>query len=350
MSMVQDVPMAGSVAKGGNEEGYRVQVINNVPLGKDEKVYLSRQITFDVVDPYDPHFTRVRDTAMLDLVIDVLPEPSHRRNGSAHPRTEQPATESSGTAKDPKFESGRQKPITPADENTVVDSPMKTILSSLVNSVSSLLRDDANEAAPLRLSLPASVPTGIGAAPLPEVEDALTLSLLGNPSTARLTWSTVYFAGELCNERVTRDIVQNHEVLVLKRGGCTFSQKMRNIAAFRPSRSALKLVIVVSYDDAPTPPETQPDNDSTDGTDRGSGSIPGAPLAAHRAEHSLIRPHLDESQVTASGIPRNQLISMVLVGGGDETYTLLRASTGVGIKRRYTMRSRGVPITNLYII
>ncbi|KAJ6121406.1 hypothetical protein N7512_003871 [Penicillium capsulatum] len=352
MSMIQDVPMLDEVARGGDEEGYRIQVINNVPLGKDEKVYLSRQITFDVVDPYDPHFTRVRDTAMLDLVIDVLPEPSRRRNGSAHPRTEQPASESSKSSKspeDPESESGRGDSIPAVDDNTIVDSSMKTILSSLVNSVSSLLRDDANEMVPLRLSLPASIPTGIGAAPLPEVEDALTMSLFGNPSSTRLTWSTVYFAGELCNDRIPREVVQNHEVLVLKRGGCTFSQKMRNIAAFRPTRSSLKFVIVVSYDEDPKPPGTQSDG-STEGTGPDTGSIPVAPLAAHRAEASLIRPHLEENQVTASGIPRNQLISMVLVGGGDETYTLLRAATGVGIKRRYTMRSRGVPITNLYII
>lgn len=344
MSMIQDVPLVGEVPKGGSEDGYRVQVINNVPLGKDEKVYLSRQITFDVVNPYDPYFTRVRDNGMLDLVIDVLPEPPHRRNGSAHPRAEQPTAEPSESPEDPGPKSSRHRYAPPVDDNAAVDSSMKTILSSLVNSVSSLLRDDDNGAAPLRLTLPASIPTGIGAAPLPEVEEALTTSLFGNPLSNRLTWSTIYFAGDLCNERIPRDIVQTHEVLVLKRGGCTFSQKMRNIAAFRPSRSALKLVVVVSYDDSPV---QEPGSDEAD---YDSDTIPIPPLAARRAEASLIRPHLDQNQVTASGIPRNHLISMVLVGGGHETYTLLRAATGIGMKRRYSMRSQGVPITNLYIL
>ncbi len=227
------------------------------------------------------------------------------------------------------------------------------MLSTLLSSVSALIRDDPNETAPLRLSLPASIPTGIGAAPLPDVEDASTMSVFGDPPTTRLTWSSIYFAGELCTERILRDVAQTHEVLVIKRGGCTFSQKMRNIAAFRPGRSSLKLVIVVSYDenaDAASESDQDPRETSDSDSDSASDPVIASPLAALRAEPSLIRPHLDEAQMTASGIPRNHPLSMVMVGGGEETYALLQAVTGVGIKRRFTMRSRGVPITNLYII
>ncbi|KAJ5929734.1 hypothetical protein N7454_006684 [Penicillium verhagenii] len=337
LSMIQDVPMWANGR--GSEDGFRVQVINNVPLGKDEKVYLSRQITFDIVDPYDPNFTRVRDNAIVDLVIDVLPEPPRRNNGSANTRSDQPAAEHSGDSESPESHVGRHRPVAD-DESPIVESPMKTMLSSLVNSVSSLLRDEPAEAIPLRLSLPATVPTGIGAAPSPSV------SLSGDPSSSRLTWSSMHFAGDLCNERVLRDTVQTHEILVVKRGGCTFSQKMRNIAAYRQSRSSLKLVVVVSYDDEVPPEQADPEQDEVYSEE----SPPISPLAALRAEPYLIRPHLDENQITASGIPRNHLISMVMVGGGDETYKLLQAATGVGVRRRYTMRSQGVPITNLHII
>lgn len=352
LSMVQDVPLAGhSSTADAEDDGYRVQVINNVPLGKDEKVYLSRQITFDVVDPYDPNFTRVRDTAMLDLVIDVLPEPSRRRNGSSSQRAEPPLPEKSDDREDPGLDLSHRRPAPAVDESFAANSPdstMKSIISNLVSSVSALLRDDPNEAAPLRLSLPAAIPTGIGMAQLPDVEDAVTVSMFGNPSTAALSWSSIYFAGELCGQRILRDVAQSHEVLVIKRGGCTFSQKLRNIAAFRPSRSSLKMVLVVSYDDEV--PSSHADSEHRRPFDEHEDSIPPGPLAAHRAEPYLIRPHLDESQMTASGIPRNNPVSMVMVGGGDETYTLLQAATGIGIKRRYSMRSRGVPITNLYII
>jgi hypothetical protein len=353
LSMIQDVPLLGQTSGTGtpeDEDGYRVQVINNVPLGKDEKVYLSRQITFDVVDPYDPNFTRVRDSAVLDLVIDVHADPSRRRNGSTAPRAGQPAAEYS--AQDNSSPRRRAAPASPNESGAVhaPDSTMKSMLSNLLSSVSALIRDNPDEAAPLRLSLPATIPTGVGAAPLPDVEDASTMSVFGNPSTSRLSWSSIYFAGELCSERVLRDIAQTHEVLVIKRGGCTFSQKMRNIAAFRPGRSSLKLVIVVSYDEEPYTSNPQPEQGSDEDSTSDADSIPVAPLAALRAEGSLIRPHLDEAQMTASGIPRNNPLSMVMVGGGEETYALLQVASGVGIKRRFTMRSRGVPITNLYII
>ncbi|OQE05566.1 hypothetical protein PENVUL_c023G01818 [Penicillium vulpinum] len=349
LSMVQDVRLENPTPTTGDEEdGYRVQVINNVPLGKDEKVYLSRQITFDVVDPYDPNFTRVRDNAMLDLVIDVLPEPSRRHNDSAHPRDEQPQSENPH-APEPRL--AGHSPASSVDDAAIVDSPdstVRAILSSLMNSVSSLLHTERTEpAAPLRLSLPAAISTGIGASPLPDLEDAITMSLFGTPSTDRLSWSSTYFAGELCNERILREVAHNHEVLVIKRGGCTFSEKLRNIPAYRPTRSALKLIVVVSYDDMPP--------HGFHGQKKEKKESPNQPrsrsaLAAVRAESTLIRPHLDEAQMTASGIPRNYLISMVMVGGGDETYELLRHASGIGVKRRYSMRSRGVPITNLHII
>ncbi|KAJ5782152.1 hypothetical protein N7457_003926 [Penicillium paradoxum] len=345
LSMVQDVRLEDPTPMAGEEDGYRVQVINNVPLGKDEKVYLSRQITFDVVDPYDPHFTRVRDNAMLDLVIDVLPEPSHRRNDSAHPRDEQPQAENPHP---PQSHLGGHNPASSVEDAAVVDAPdstVKAMLSSLMNSVSSLLRDEPAEPAPLRLSLPAAISTGIGASPLPDIEEAVITSLFGNPSTTRLSWSTIYFADELCNEKILREVAHSHEVLVIKRGGCTFSEKLRNIPAYRPTRSALKLIIVVSYDDMPSPGF---DNQKKEQMSH-SGSRSTA-IAAVRAESTLIRPHLDEAQMTASGIPRNYLISMVMVGGGDETYELLRHASGLGVQRRYSMRSRGVPITNLHIV
>ncbi|KAJ5605106.1 hypothetical protein N7510_010260 [Penicillium lagena] len=326
LSMVQDGPY--DTNRHGNEDAYRVQVVNNVPLGKDEKVYLSREITFDVVDPSDPNFTRVRDTSMLDLVIDVLPEPARRRNGSNAPRPQQSKAErpESGEA-----QFGRRKPA-PSIVDAGPDSAMKTMLSSLVNSMSSFFQDEPS-ADTVRLSLPASMATGVGAAPMPDVEDATTVSITRLPSLSRLSWSTIYFADELCHERLLREAAQTHEVLVIKRGDCTFSEKLRNIAAFRPSRSALKLVIVVSYDEGPT-----------------SHSMDDATLAAVRAEPFLVRPHLEESQITAGGIPRPHPISLIMLGGGDETYELLRHATGIGIRRRYMIHSQGVPVNNVYIL
>ncbi|KAL4875501.1 seven-hairpin glycosidase [Aspergillus karnatakaensis] len=339
MSMIKDAPAYDTVS--GGETEFRVQVVNGVPLGKDEKVYLLREITFDVLEPGDPNFTRIRDPAMIDLVIDVLPDSFGRRNDSddgrepaAGPGGQQRVVNAGTLADDTKAAAS-------VDAST---SSMKEVLSSLVNSVSSLLRDEVNQLytpspavkkpRATRLPIPAAVATGLGSAPLPDVNDISLVSMHGDASQERLPWSSIYMAGDLCDQRILRDIAQSHQVLVIKRGGCTFSQKLRNIAAYPPSKHALKLVIVVSYEEE--------DHINQHPLTLG--------LAALLAEPYLARPQLGETQVTAGGIPRRQLLSMVLVGGGEETYELLRQAMGVGIKRRYSMRSQGVPISNLYVV
>ena len=349
LSMVQDVSLPDG-ADSTDGEGYRVQVLNNVPLGKDEKVHLSRDVTFDVLDPTDPNFTRIRDTNMMDLVIDVIPELLRRRNDSDDDR-ESPVG-GGATGQEPPFD----------DDDDDVDPPtassVRAVWSSLMNSISGLLREESHghyfpwpssssqkKLPSLRLMLPAAISTGIGSAPLPDVEDASTVSWSEDHSSHPLTWSTIYFADELCDHRLVRQVVQNHQVLVIKRGGCSFSQKLRNIAAYPPSRHSLKLVIVVSDEDN----DGNYQDEATSGAQNGTPSLV-RPLAALRAEPLLVRPFLDEVQMTAGGIPRRHLIGMVMVGGGQETYELLRQATGVGIKRRYTVHSQGVPVSNLYIV
>lgn len=345
LSMVQDVTLPDG-ANSADEDGFRVQVLNNVPLGKDEKVYLSRDVTFDVLDPTDPNFTRIRDTSMVDIVIDIIPEVLHRRNASDDPES------AAGGATGQEHDNGNDSASDDVDPPTA--SGMRALWSSLKNSISALLREEVQghfawsssslstrkEVPSLRLTLPATISTGIGSAPLPDVEDASAMSVLDDHSAHPLTWSTIYFANQICDHRLFRQVVQNHQVLVIKRGGCSFSQKLRNIAAYPPSRSALKLVIVVSDEEDTL--FNKPENHL---------GIPGASsLAALRAEPQLVRPLLDEVQMTAGGIPRRHLISMVMVGGGEETYALLQQAAGVGIKRRYTVHSQGVPIDNLYVV
>ncbi|KAL4897420.1 glycoside hydrolase family 47 protein [Aspergillus ambiguus] len=335
LSMIQDVPSHGMPGHSDGEE-FRVQVINNVPLGKDEKVYLSREITFDVLDPNDPNFTRIRDSVMVDIVIDVLPETVRRGNDSDDLK-ERTTAESLVHGSTPLADDHKVGPVDPS-------SSMRTVLSSMMQTLSALLRDEAqdqpDQERPLRIALPASTASGLGSGPMPDVEDATTFSLTGDASKHRLSWSTIFFADDLCDERIPREIVHSHQVLVIKRGGCSFSQKLRNIAAYPPSRHALKLVVVVS--------DEEPTDEQVSAFEAPSPAPPG--LAALRAAPYLARPHLDETQLTAGGIPRRHLIPMVMVGGGEETYALLQRAVGVGMKRRYTVRSQGVPINNLYVL
>ncbi|KAJ9262356.1 CAZyme family GH47 [Paecilomyces variotii] len=356
LGLIQDVPpedmtMAPSV------DSFRIQVINNLPLGKDEKVYLSRETVFDILNPADPNFTRIRDSTMLDIVVDVSPEISRRRNASTAAQTSDAAAEHRDTL-------AREQPLSSYSDQKLGSayahaSSVRAALSTLMDHVSSMLRDDPATSLPsgpsqskvstVRLAIPAITSAGRGSGPLPDVEEATLFSQSGKPSPERLTWSTIYFSDETCDERLPLNVVRNHQVIVMKRGGCSFSQKLKNLPAFRPGRSALQIVIVVSYDEM--------DDVFGMGHSRSDPSVfdeSAVPAllsqAAVLAGPYLSRPHLDEFQVTAGGTPRQQPVSMVMVGGGDDTYELLRSAAAIGIKRRYHMRSQGIPISNLYII
>jgi hypothetical protein len=300
--MVQDVPIIINEAAA---EGYRINVVNNLALGKDEKVFLAHDATSGVLNPTDPNFTRVRDISMLDLVID-LPVPAESTN---HTRE----VESKGNL-----------------PHASISVSVKSVVGSLMAQLSALLQDDqttlfgaGSDWKYSRFYIPAITATGIGAAPIPDWDEAPSPTLSG---TARrgLGWTTVYASGELCDRKIPLSIVKTHQILLVKRGRCSFGAKLANIPPFAPSPGALQLVVVVSYE--PPPFEGMPEEDW------------------------LIRPLLDEQQSTSAGLVRRNPIPMVMVGGGERTYQAIRKAAGVGVKRRYTVEARGVRITNLIII
>ncbi|GAM43514.1 alpha mannosidase-related protein [Talaromyces pinophilus] len=397
LGMVQDMPLGiDDGSSGFYTDLFRIQVINNVPLGRDEKVYLSREIVFDVLSPNDPHFSRVRDSIMLDVVIDVEPESARAKNknhtkSSRHQNPKQEAAiiqqESPTLSDDEALLKGR---ISPA-------SSVRTALSALMDHISTMLSDessndldDGNEngyygsvqsslfkkktssSAPItRLVLPAINSIGAGSAPLPDVADAAVFSHTGKPSTTRLTWSKLYLTDELCDHRLPVNVPREYQVLVVKRGGCSFSDKLKNIPGYPNSGSSnnnnrLQLVIVVSYPehDADSIFSLFHDGEGFRTSDEQNfyeeryyqrpftSTNPNQmqARAALASESMLVRPHLEEIQMTSSGLPRREPISMIMVGGGEETYEFLRNSTGLGIRRRYVVKSQDVPIGNLYII
>jgi hypothetical protein len=204
----------------------------------------------------------------------------------------------------------------------------RTILSSLLQHVTSALRDPVATLLPQpeRIvsyhfeTMAAVAPIGIGAAPLPDIEEAPDPSELSTREP--LSWTTTYFAGEACDARLPDEAVRSHQVIVMKRGGCTFSSKLANIPSFTPSARGFQFLIMVSNDE--------------------DGGIPN--------ERGLIRPLLDEPQYTPSGLLRHHQVSMALVGGGDETYELLKLVRSLGIRRRYHVECQGVPISNLIVV
>ena len=309
--MIQDVPtVAGSDL---NRELYRVHAINNIMLGKDERVFLAKETASKVVSPLDPNFTRVRDPTMLDIVVDVAGSEAVESQRGADKAKE---NESSTLGHNLIFDED-------VGENTAGTAAMIHAFNSLLQQITGLIREPtpASARVPVRKYITAIFPSGAGAAPLPDVDDALGPDASGSPQGS-LLWTSIYVAGDNCDSRLSADIPKRHQVIVIMRGGCSFSQKLQNIPIHLPSETSLQLVIVVS--------ENEEDPNFPPGY--------------------LIRPWLEMLQYSASGLPRHNPIPMVMVGGGKETYDLLKGASGLGIKRRYTMQARGVPISNVIII
>jgi Glycosyl hydrolase family 47 len=309
LGMIQDVPLSLPEISG---DGYRIQAINNLGLGKDEKVFLARDTGLGFLNPTDPNFTRIRDSQILDLVLDLeAPPEASEPNENIAPELILPDVEMSPS--------------------------LKSALGSLIASMSALIRPSPKKAFSLtpalevgtasgpRFYISAVTPTGIGAAAIPDWTEAPSPSASGFPNVP-LQWKNVFVTDQLCSRKLPLSVPRNHQIIVVKRGGCSFSEKLTNIPAFPPSPKALQLVVVVNYGD-------------------GQGDAEGT-----TADDLLIRPYLDEQQFTSGGLLRHNPVPMVMVGGGERSYEALRRAVGVGIKRRYTMHAQGVPISNLIII
>ncbi|KAH6639150.1 glycosyl hydrolase family 47-domain-containing protein [Boeremia exigua] len=304
------------------DEHFRIYAISNVALGRDEKVFLSRA-TIDAFNPLDPYFTRTRDPHTLDLVVDVPP--------AAPPTLD--------ALLDAALDAANLSDADLADaldelDTDAADRP--SYLSHLLASLQNLLATPSPAPAPARettrLALPATLPTGPGAAPLPDTPDPGSVHSATDP----LPWSTVFVvAGDLCSERLPVEVARGYQVLVVRRGGCSFSAKLRNIPLFAPGKDALKVVVVVS-----------PAVDEGGGEGGGGGGGEGK-----SEDPPLVQPLLDEPQLSPAGLLRPHALAMVMVGGGEGTISLLRKEgVRVGVRRRWGVECQGVRIGNLIVV
>ncbi|KAI9735745.1 MAG: alpha mannosidase-like protein [Claussenomyces sp. TS43310] len=323
-------------------KAWRIWNIGNTALGRDEKIFVRRDVIGAITDP---SFTRVRDAIMLDLILQI----------------ENPAEMNQSTGLPSDFEDDMvmdhdhveihfdvEEEITSATAMTA--DRYKTMLSSFLQHVTSALRDPVATLRPhlpqpethptyhLR-SLAAITPTGLGAAPIPEPDEAPDPS---SPSadTNALTWTSTFFAGQACDGKLPDEAVKAHQLIVMKRGGCTFSRKIANIPAFMPSHWGFQLLVIVSLNDYDDGEEEEDDN--------GGGGDEYDHLFA--SETSFVRPLLDEQQRTPAGLVRHHQVPMVMVEGGHETYEMLRSARSVGLRRRYHVESQGQVINNLIVV
>lgn len=294
---------------------WRITSIGHMALGRDERVFVRREVMGQITDP---SFTRVKDAVQLDLVIQLdelvavpVPAPKADQKDAAQEAAEGGAEE---VAQD-----------VPSDYRTLLNSILQQVTSVLKDPMATLL-PPAQPIGPKYKSviMPGLAPAGPGAAALPSVSDAPLPAedpKMPGAGDGMLSWNSIYFADppETCDDKLPAEIVKQYNVVIIKRGGCTFSDKLERIPSFSPSKRGLKLVIVVDF--------------SEEGKDGG-----------------LIRPQLDVKQLTPSGIMRVHEVSMIMVGGGSETWDALKRARGVGLRRRYWVESGGLRIGNLVVV
>ena len=160
-----------------------------------------------------------------------------------------------------------------------------------------------------------------------DVPSLLARQMLDTTDDSPLSWTSIYAAGEACTDRLSDTAAKNHQLVVMRRGGCSFSEKLANIPAHAPGPRSLQMVVVVSDD-----------FEVDEKTGQKRQLVPGE-----------VRPLLDQVQHTPGGMPRRMPISMVMVHGGEEAYRVLSGAASVGMRRRYMVESQGKPIKNVVL-
>ncbi|KAF3934873.1 hypothetical protein ABW19_dt0203310 [Dactylella cylindrospora] len=195
-----------------------------------------------------------------------------------------------------------------------------------------------NQRVLIRRHLHAILSSGIGAQespPLMYKTHQFLRSMEYSPSPT-LNWKSIYVAGLAC-ESPLPSIAATYPVILLRRGKCPFSQKLNNI----PTSSAIKLAIVVNFDDSP--PTHKDYEDVMDITNGGGVND----WHAMKDDH-LIRPLVDQYQVDSrNGQRRKNPVALVFVGGGEVVYRALAEARGVGLRERWKVSLDGLMVGNM---
>lgn len=328
LSMTKEIEFVDGI---GISEVFRVHSVGQMNLGRDEKVFIAIE-TIANLNAADQYFTRHKDLGMLDLVLDF---PNEKL---AEPIANDPPAILTMEIPDPVpsqvlngTDAGdADQPVQSGLLNQLLQHFQQAFDPSAVNSIAALVQQAQQHfqqpvvtVTPVtRPTIAASISTGLGSAALPSVPDAAIdpAALFTQEGTF---WNTIHLIDDtLCDttQPLPIKIPQKYQILVIRRGDCAFNLKLSNIPSFAPSPTALQLVIVVSSADM---------QEAQDG--------------------ALVRPFLDEEQLTPGGMKRVHGIPMVMVDGGEESWVALKSAKRIGIRRRYWYSSQGFRVNNVHI-
>ncbi|UKZ49005.1 hypothetical protein TrVGV298_003243 [Trichoderma virens] len=294
---------------------WRITHIGNTQLGRHETVFFHAEHIRHLKDEVFS-CRRRKDAVEIELLVDK-PETSN----STLVLSEDEETDDMG---DDDAETA---------SNSLFQSLLRAVSSVFEPVYTALPQSDLSEAAKI-YSYDAYTSTGPGAYPMPSIPDT---PITGNPfynfkyPAFNFPWSTVYLADQACDGPLPAAAPREHQVIVMRRGGCSFSRKLDNIPSFSPHEKSLQLVIIL--DEPPTSPDG---GDEDGGVARDRGDLP--------------RPLLDREQTTPKGMKRLHGIPMVLVRADRGDYELFGSAAGVGMRRKYRVESQGLVVENAAVL
>ncbi|KAM5355368.1 hypothetical protein ACJ41O_002014 [Fusarium nematophilum] len=295
-----------------SDQAWRITHAASTQLGRHENVFFHAE---HVRHFKDEAFSCVRrkDMVEIDLLLDV-PE---KHNATAPVPADGVNASSDAMASSPPFAS-----------ESLLKSLLKAVSSVFEPTYTDLPESEPDESGPTILRWSAYTATGPGAFPMPAIVDTPTV---GSPNynardpLANFPWTRVFLAGQACDAPLPESAPRHHQVIVMRRGGCSFSEKLARIPSFSMGPDSLQLAIVV--DEGPT-----------------GGEDPQGP------QEDVVRPLLTVGQLTPKGMERLNGVPLVLMRGAKGDYARFGEAKALGMRRKYIVESQGMLIENAIVL
>lgn len=289
----------------------RVMSVGGTTLGREETVFLDHGLVDMGKD--DANFQVIADNEFVDLIIEVdddeIDEEDKEGYGYEFPDNglagQIPIVDKS-TLGELLSKLGFDMQISDllalvgGDSTSAIAERQKTLDVDPTATASSTLASSKKK----QKVIPAILATGIGVYPPPDTP----FSSGPTPNSLQLAFSPIHFSDTACSPATV--IPPSAQVIFVRRGGCPFLQKIRNI----PDTHMVKLLVIVD--------------------------------ASQGNEEELVRPLLDEKVDRKWGLP------VVMIAGSGEGAKAVREGKveAVGVRRRWKVLVKGGLVGNLIVL